>query len=190
MTKLCVPAALALVLGAALFTHSASASQSSQRIGPDLSGRWQRQPAQGNTGSADSTRWGSSVEIDQSGSSLAVRPAAGRAERYRLDGTETAFVISMDGCTSTTRISKATVEPTRVVLTTWLVTKTGCLHGEDLDDPLVASTGPIEVDNVRGPRRLESITVLYRDGDTLTVETTARSTPGSEATTSTTTYRR
>jgi len=45
------------------------------------------------------------------------------------------------------------------------------------------------VERVFGRRKLESMTDVYREGDTLTVNTT-RSTPGGETTTTTTTYRK
>jgi hypothetical protein len=51
-----------------------------------------------------------------------------------------------------------------------------------------ARPGVVDVENVFGRRKLESITVVYREGDRLTVETT--SSAGGPATTTTTTYRK
>ena len=77
----------------------------------------------------------------------------------------------------------------KVTITTWLVTKSVCVHGEDEDDPLVTQIGVVDVEKVFGRRKLESITDVYREGDTLTVQTT-RSAPDGEPTTTTTTYRK
>jgi hypothetical protein len=76
----------------------------------------------------------------------------------------------------------------RVTMTTWIVVTPACIHGEDEDDPLIPRPGVVDVENVFGPRRLESITVVYREGDRLTVETTSAS-AGGPATTTPTTYR-
>jgi len=58
-------------------------------------------------------------------------------------------------------------------------------------EPFVYRTGPIELSDVRGLRRLESITVVFRDGDVLRVDTTrAAPTLGGNPTSTTTTYRK
>lgn len=173
--------ALALAVGLA---PSALGTQAGIQ-GPDLSGRWTQIGASG----AGTSRWGPRIEIVQSGPDVRIQPTPGRAERLRLDGAESAEVLTVDGCSNTARITRTVSSPQRVTVTTWLVTKANCFHGEDEDDPLVGRTGAIVPSSIRGPRRLESITVLYRDGDALIVETTGAGS-GGEATTTTTTYRK
>ena len=90
-----------------------------------------------------------------------------------------------------TRIAKATVSADEITITTWLVVKPACLHGEDEDAPLFPAVGAVPVQDVRGgPRRIESITAVYRSGEFMTVETTTSPTPGGEPRTTTTTYRK
>ena len=183
------------ILGAAAFVFVfgvwVGVSAQAPQAGPDVSGRWNREPSSGSSSGAGSSRWGDSLQIDQRGVNVTVRPNGGPPERMRLDGVETADVIAAKGCANKTRITKATSGPDRITITTWLVTKSACVHGEDEDDPLMPSTGPIEVRDVRGgPRRLESITVIYREGDSLVVESTTSPVPGGNPTTSSTTYRR
>jgi hypothetical protein len=151
--------------------------------GPDLSGRWNRE---GSSGAISG--WGPQVEVTQSGVHVTVQPAPGTPSRFRLDGRETAEAIDVDGCRVTARITKAETTSDRVTITTWIVVKPACIHGEDEDDPLIARPGVVDVENVFGRRKLESITVVYREGDRLTVETT--SSAGGPATTTTTTYRK
>ena len=172
--------AVALSLGVSL---SASNGQSGQ--GPDLTGRWNRDAATG----AETAGWGPRVEITQSGANVTVQPNPGKRSRLRLDGKETAEVMSVDGCRNTVRITKAATSRDKVTITTWLVTKSVCVHGEDEDDPLVTHIGVVDVEKVFGRRKLESITDVYREGDTLTVQTT-RASLGGEATTTSTTYRK
>jgi hypothetical protein len=119
---------------------------------------------------------------------VTVQPSPGKPSRFRVDGKETAEVMSVDGCKNTVRITKAVTSRDKVTITTWLVVKSVCVHGEDEDDPLVTHIGVVEMEKVLGRRKLETITDVYRDGDTLTVQTT-RSSLG-EVTTTTTTYRK
>ena len=159
---------------------------SAQQAGPDISGRWNRESA-GGTGSS---RWGTRVQIDQSGVTVAVKPESGKAELFRLDGTETAEALEVEGCKAKVRITKATTEEARITVTTWIVDKPGCVHREDEDDPLIKRIGAIAMKDANGgPRRMESITVIYRDGNVMTVETTTRSSSG-DASTATTRYRK
>jgi len=189
MKTSCVATAFVLTMGVVLSAQGTSASQTRAQ-GPDLSGRWTRESVSGNTDRADSDGWGSRVDIEQSGGRATVKTESGKPERYRLDGTETAEVVSVEGCANQTRITKAQTGPDRVTITTWLVTKGGCFHGEFADEPLVYQTGPVEVRNVLGgPRKLESITVVFREGDTMIIDTT-RANPGGEPVATTTTYRK
>lgn len=174
MKLFCVSAVFALVIG----------SQS----GPDLSGRWNREPA-GTSAGEESAGWGPRVEIAQTGVNVSVKPTPGKPSQFRTDGKEYAEVISVNGCANTVRITKAASSRDKITITTWLVMKSVCVHGEDEDDPLVTHIGVVDVQKVFGRRKLESITDVYREGDTLTVETT-RSSPGGETTNTTTTYRR
>jgi len=189
MKTSCVAAAFVLASGMVLSAQGTSVSQA-RTHGPDLSGRWTRESLTGNTTSSDSDGWGSRVDIEQSGDLATVKPASGKAQRYRLDGIETAEVVSVEGCANKTRITKAQTGRDRVTITTWLVIKGGCFHGEFADEPRVYQTGPVEVRNILGgPRKLESITVVFREGDTLLIDTT-RANPGGEPVATTTTYRK
>lgn len=174
MTKLWISAAL-LFMSVAL---SASTGQA-----PDLSGRWTRESVGGDDA------WGSPMQITQNGTDLTVQPASGTPRHYRLDGTETAKVFFVKGCFNQTRITKAVASQFTVTITTWLVVKPGCLHGEVDEEPLIAGTGPIEVRRVLGLRKPESITFISRRGDTLTVDST-RSSPGQPSVSATSTYRK
>lgn len=167
---------IALVIGAML----------SAQGGPDLSGRWNRDSA---SGSADGAGWGSQIEITQSGTNVTIQPNPGKPSRFRLDGRETAEVLSVDGCRNTVRITKAVTSRDKVTITTWLVVKPVCVHGEDEDDPIVTHIGVVDVEKVFGRRKLESLTDVYREGNVLTVNTT-RSTAAGETTNTTTTYRK
>ena len=72
----------------------------------------------------------------------------------------------------------------------WIVNKPGCAHREDEDDPLIKKIGAIPMKDANtGLKRLETIAVIYRDGNVMTVETTTSSAQG-DATTTTTTYRK
>jgi hypothetical protein len=179
VTKAVVSAVFALSISAILAAQS----------GPDLSGRWNRDSTTGSSGDADSAGWGPRVEITQSGVNVTVQPSLGKPSGFRLDGRETAEVMSVDGCRNTVRITKAVTSRDKVTITTWVVTKSVCVHGEDEDDPLVTHLGVVDTDKVFGRRKLESITDVYREGDGLTVNTT-RSPLGGETTTTTTTYRK
>ena len=178
---------LALAFGAVLAAQSTLANPTGPQSGPDLSGRWNRD-SNASTGITESAGWGPRIEIAQSGVNVTVQPSPGKPSRFRLDGKETAEVMSVDGCKNTVRITKAETSRDKVTITTWLVTKAVCVHGEDEDDPIVTHIGVVDVEKVFGRRKLESISDVYREGDTLTVQTT-RSTLG-ETTTTSTTYRK
>jgi hypothetical protein len=154
-----------------------------------VSGRWNRESVSSPADNAGTVGWGSRVEIEQLGGTLTARSPSGAAELYRLDGKETAKVLSVKGCQAVTRITKSVVEGDHLTITTWLVTKAACFHGEDEDDPLIAQLGPLDVNRAFGIRTLESISSVYRDGSALTVETT-RSAPDGGTTTTTSTYRK
>ena len=188
MRKFCGSAVLALIVGAVLSAQGVPAGATGPQGGPDLSGRWNRDSSSV-SGGADSAGWGPRVEIAQSGVIVTVQPSPGKPSRFRLDGKETADVLSVEGCRNTTRITKAETSRNQVTITTWIVIKPGCAHGEDLDDPLVTQIGVVDMERVRGRRKLESITAVYREGDTLTIETT-RAALGGEPMTTTTTYRK
>ena len=183
----CISGLLALVVGAVLSAQGTFTSPTGPQSGPDLSGRWNRD-SNASPGDADSAGWGPRIQISQSGVNVTVQPSPGKPSRFRVDGKETAEVMSVDGCKNTVRITKAVTSRDKVTITTWLVVKSVCVHGEDEDDPLVTHIGVVEMEKVLGRRKLETITDVYRDGDTLTVQTT-RSSLG-EVTTTTTTYRK
>ena len=183
----CLSVVLALAIGSVVSAQSTSANPTGPQSGPDLSGQWNRD-SNASPGDADSAGWGPRIQISQSGVNVTVQPSPGKPSRFRLDGKETAEVMSIDGCKNTVRITKAVTSRDKVTITTWLVVKSVCVHGEDEDDPLVTHIGVVEVEKVFGRRKLESITDVYREGDTLTVQTT-RSSLG-EVTTTTTTYRK
>jgi hypothetical protein len=182
MKRFFVSAVSALLIGVALSAQAVPAGPTTPQNGPDLSGRWRSA-----SGSGGSAGWGPQVEIAQSGVNVTVKP--GSPSRLRLDGIETAEVLSVDGCKNTSRITKAEPSRDHVTITTWIVIKSGCAHLEDEDDPLVSSLGVVDAEKVRGRRKLESITAVYREGDALTVETTRLGPDGQPATT-TTTYRK
>lgn len=161
--------ALSTVVGPSAWQGSGGPQE--LQSGPDLSGHWTREPVNG----ATTTRgdgWGPSIEVVQSGKNLTVQPGQGKREDYRLDGVETAEVLSVDGCQNVARVTKALSSRDRVTITTWLVTKPACWHGEVDDEPVIDRPGPIQVRQVVGQRRLERVVVIYRDGNSMTVETT------------------
>jgi hypothetical protein len=188
MTKSSVSAALALAFGIALSAQS-PLTPAVPQVGPDLSGRWNRESVSGDAGGA--SLWGSRVEIGRSGTRVTAQSDSGKPQLFWPDGTESAEVLSVKGCANQTRITKYVPSKDRVTITTWLVIKSGCVHGEDEDDPFINQTGVVEVKEVRGSRRLESITDVYRDGDVLRVDTTrTASTLGGKTTSTTTSYRK
>ena len=190
MKKVCVTVLFVLAIGVVLSAQGAPGGTTGPQSAPDLSGRWNRESVSGDAASADSSRWGERVEIEQSGGTIRVRPDSGKPELHLLDGTETAEVLSVEGCKNKVRITKSVAGRDRVTITTWLVTKSGCVHGEFEDEPRVHRTGPIAVREVFGGRRqLESITDVYREGNVLTLDTT-RATTGGASSTTTTTYRK
>ena len=173
--------AAVLVFGVAF--PAAGQQPAAQR--PDLSGQWNSESA-ANTGPAGT--WGPSIQIRQTEAGLTVHPPAGQPQQYRLDGTETAEIISAHGCANRTRITRAVATRDTVTITTWMVIKSSCVHGEVNEEPLLSGPGPIEVREVRGLRKLESITLISRQGGELAVDST-RSTPDGPVSTSAT-YRR
>jgi hypothetical protein len=186
MKKFGASVTLAVAAGAAFVALSADVYA---RQAPDLSGRWSREAASGTTATPDPVAWPPQMEMMQAGVDLTVQPVSGKPQRFTLNGMESAEVIEVKGCANKTRITKAVADRDKVTITTWLTVKGNCFHGEVDEEPIVPGVGPIEVRSVLGIRKLESITVLYRDGETLTVEST-RSTPESGPSTTTSTYRR
>lgn len=181
--------AFVVVAGGVLWAQAASASPTASQRGSGLLGLWERETVRDAPSNANDEPWGARVTISQLGSELTVRPASGSTERYKLDGTETAEVLMVAGCKNVARITKATADKDRVIITTWMVMKAGCLHDEVEEEPRIDRSGPISVREVFGTRKPDSVTVISREGDTLTVETT-RSRQGVGPTTTTTTYRR
>ena len=186
MKKLCCGAAFALVFGVALSAQSVAPGPAAPQTGPDLSGRWTRD---GQSTAAGSTGWGPQVDINQRGVLVTIGPPSRKPQQFMLNGRETGEVLSVEGCKNTIRVTKSVPERDRVTITTWLITKSGCAHSETDSDPLITHTGEIAENQIRGPRKLESITVVSRDGGTLTVDTT-RSVPGDAPVSTTTTYRK
>ena len=191
MSRFCLTVAFALLVGAALSAQGGAPRVTTPQTGPDLSGRWTREAA---TASADTSGFGPQVEIKQSGVHVTVQPPSGKPQRIRLDGLETAEVAAVEDCITVVRISKSQVAADRVTITTWLVRagSAACIHGKPVDcEALERFRTEIAANPnlVRGARKLESITVLSRDGEAMTVEST-RSTPGGAPTSTTTTYRR
>jgi len=155
-------------------------------LGPDITGQWNR--TLGNGSVADS-RWGSQINVSKTDESLTIRQGAPKPENYRLTGIEYAEVLTVSGCASTTRITKAEASRDTITITNWLITKRDCVHGEDPDDPFISQKGPILPALVIGARVLESKSVFRRDGDSLIVDTTRPTFPPG-TTTSSTTYRK
>jgi len=165
--------------------------------GPDVSGLWTRHTISGTGGSGSNAGWGPSVGIDQAGSDLTVQPQqGGRTERYKLDGTETSETLTTGPCARQIRITRTVATPRTITITAWLVNLPGCPHGqsdlfrpgeEEVDVPkdppsIVRASGA----PAAGQRSLESITVISRQGGTLTVETTRASANGAPTVTTTT----
>ena len=171
------------VVGALLVSASFAAAQSAA-TGPDLTGRWNRQ-----AGSAEDGSWGAGVRVTQTGSDLTITPASGKSQQIKLDGTESAEVLSASGCSHRTRVTKAATTRNSVTITTWLVTKSACFHGELAEEPSIAGPGPIDIRHVHGSKKIESITTISREGDALIVDET-RSNPGQPPSSTSTTYRK
>jgi hypothetical protein len=173
---------------AMLFTGVTLAASHAQTAVPrgDLSGQWNSEST-ANFGPGIGS-WGTTIQIRQTDDGITVQPVSGKAQQYKLDGSETAEVISVNGCVNRTRITKAVATRDTITITTWMVFKSSCVHGEVDDEPLVSGPGPIEVREVRGPRKLESVTLISRQGKELAVDST-RSGPDGPISTSAT-YRR
>jgi hypothetical protein len=182
MARLWISGALVLCVGVTLAaSHGQTAAPR-----PDLSGQWTSESTV-NLGLGIGS-WGTTIQIRQTDDGISVQPASGKAQQYKLDGSETAEVIYVNGCVNRTRITKAVATRDTVTITTWMVFKSSCVHGEVDDEPLISGPGPIEVREVRGLRKLESITLLSRQGSALMVDST-RSGPDGPVSTSAT-YRR
>ena len=155
---------------------------------PDISGHWIRSLGEG---SAPDSRWSDRIEISQTDQnlSLTIQQGPGKVEKYRLNGLESAEVLTVNACANTTRITKAESRNDTITITTRIVTKIYCAHGEDPDDPFINQTGFIAVSKVKGASNLESKVVLYRDRNGLVVETT-RPSFGDIPMTTTTWYRK
>ena len=145
----------------------------------------------GGDGSTATGGWGPQVEIQQSGAHVTALPSSGKPQRFRVDGKETAELAAIEGCFAVTRVTRSEIDAGRVTITTWLVRRGSakCIHGTVDCDALEKLIVEMVADPARGPRKLESITVVSRDGDTMTVDTT-RSNPGGTPTSTTTTYRK
>ena len=187
MPRSCLAVAFALLVGVTLSAQSVAPRPTPPQTGPDLSGRWTRESASG----ADGAGWGPQVEIKQSGSNVTAHPTSGKPQQLRLDGQETTEVAAVEGCKVLVRVTKSQTDRDRVTITTWLVTSgsAACIHGKVDCDGLEKLLVEIANGLVRGPRKLESITVVARQGDAMTVDTT-RSVPGEAPTSTTTTYRK
>jgi hypothetical protein len=87
-------------------------------------------------------------------------------------------------------VTKTVATPRSFTITTWLVTRTSCFHGEVriLSDDPEASKNP-QGRPAGTTRTLDSITTVARTGDQLTVETTTGAPDGSTRVTSST-YRK
>jgi len=188
MKKFCIAVALAFATGVVGFAQGTSAGPTAPQTGPDLSGRWTRESA---SGAADNPGWGPLVEIKQSGVYVTTQPPSGKPRQFRIDGKETTELASVEGCKALTRITKSETDSDRVTITTWLVSivSAACFHGKLDCDELDKLWLQMAKDPTRRPRRLESITVVSRNGDALTVDTT-RSVPGDAPVSTTTTYRK
>jgi len=158
-----------------------------------LSGQWTRE-----TGGApgNGAGFGPGVTITQTGSDVTVTPMGGTPIRYRADGIETSQVISDVPCARQTRITRAASGAGGIVITTWLIRQERCFHGESNlfqpSDPEQGTQTPGTSGSVISTpptKTLESVTVIYRDGDRLGVET-RRPLPNGSTQTTTTTYRR
>ena len=181
MARFWTAAAAVLVIGVSIPANGQQLA--SQR--PDLSGQWN---GGSSAGVGPAGTWGSAIQIRQTEAGITVQPASGKPEQFKLDGSETAEVISVSGCANRSRITKAVATRDTVTITTWMVFKSSCGHGEVNEEPVISGPGPIEVREVRGLRKLESVTTIARQGGDLAVDTT-RSTPGGPISTSAT-YRK
>jgi len=158
------------------------------QLGPDVSGRWIRQTGDVPAGRGRNAGWGPSIEIEQIGNELTVRSPGQLPARYKADGSEVAETLSKGPCYQQSRVTKAVATARSFTITTWLVTRTSCFHGELRvlpDDPEAAANlanRPAGVTKV-----LETVTTLARVGDELTVDTT---TDTKSKGSSTSTYRR
>src|SRR5689334_6430497 len=106
----------------ALFALALALSQAASA--PDVSGRWNQE-------SGGKGLWGPRIEISQTAGSVVVSSGQGAPVQYRLDGKETAEVLSVRGCANKSRITKAVVNRDRITISSWLVTKSACVHRED-----------------------------------------------------------
>jgi hypothetical protein len=147
MKMLCAFVAATIATGGGFYAQEAPRPNTAQ-AGPDLSGRWIRESQSGGADASPSL-WGARVDISQLDTILTVRPASGAVEQYSLGGAEAAEVLMVKGCNYVARITKAAPGKNSVTITTWMVMKSGCSHGEFEDEPRVFQTGSIAVREVR-----------------------------------------
>jgi len=166
-------------------------SETASQLGPDVSGRWVREPGNVPGGGGGNAGWGPNIEIEQLGNELTVRSAGKAPTRYKADGTEVVESLAKAPCYEQSRITKTVATDRAFTITTWLMTRTTCYHGEvrlPTDDP-EATSNP-GAGRIHGAaKRLESVTTVARVGGQLTVDAT---TPAPNGTTrsSSSTYRK
>ena len=158
---------------------------------PDVTGPWTREPGTNGTG------LGPAISIELLGGLVTITPLSEPASRYIADGIEKTEDIAPSSCERRVRITKTVAGAQSITITTWIVASAGCPHGqtdlfrptdeEDAPPPRpIAFGGNLSL----GPTRtLESIIVIARDGDRLTVDTTRPVQAGTPAVTRTQ-YRR
>jgi len=159
------------------------------QTGPDVSGRWTREANGAPQGAGANAGWGPSIEIQQIGNELTVRSPDRPPTRYKADGVEVTETLEKASCYERSRVTKTVGTARSFTITTWLVTRTSCFHGE----MRLPSADPEASRNAPGTpagstKVLESVTNVGRVDDRLTVDTTTSS-PGGPRTSSST-YRR
>jgi len=141
---------------------------------PDVAGPWTRQPGNNAIG------LGPAISIEQSGNLVTITPLNGPSSRYTADGIEKTEDISPSPCERRLRITKTIAGNQSITITTWIVKSAGCPHGQtdlfrptDEEDAPPPRTTAFGANLNLGPTRtLESIIVIARDGDRLTIDST------------------
>jgi len=170
--------------------QGSSAGVAGTQMGADVSGRWVRDPASVPNGAGNNAGWGPNFEIEQSGNQLTVRSAGQPPTRYTADGSEITESILKAACYEQSRVTKTVATSRSFTITTWLVTRTNCFHGEVRSFTYDPEPSRNSKEAPTGPtKRLESVTTVARVGDELAVATTT-SLPDGSTRTSSSTYRR
>jgi len=157
--------------------------------GPNVSGRWLREPGNMADAAGNNAGWGPSVEIEQNDNELTVRSLGQPPTRYKADGSEVTESLAKASCFEQSRVTKTVATPRSFTITTWLLTRNACFHDVRVvtDDP--ETFRKLQESPAGVTKRIESVTTVARVGDQLTVDTTAALPNGSTGTSSST-YRK